>query len=423
MTATPTYYAATAHSAIDSPPLDGRAQADLCIVGGGLTGLSTALHAARRGLRVILLERGALGDGASGRNGGQVHIGMRRDQRWLEAQLGVPTARALWRLAQDARAALFDLIERENVACDWRPGLLHLDHRARHVAASRESVAWMRDEYDDRAIRFVDRDEARALVKSDAYHGGIFDASGGHLHPLDLTLGIARAAQDAGAVLHPFTNATRIDRVGGGFSIGTPRGIVSADRILLAGNGHLGDLDPVVDAHVAPLNNYIAVTEPLGPAITDLIRDPIAVSDTRAVVYYFRRTPDDRLLFGGGETYARSYSNDIATLVRPHILRVFPQLADVRLDYAWGGTLAVTANRMPYVRAVQPGLYAIAGYSGMGVVLAPYFGRLLAEALTGGSADFDRLTAIPVPEFPGGRLLRRPLLVAALSLLALKDRL
>ena len=417
-----TYYQATARIAVEAAPLDGAAQADLCIVGGGFTGLSAALHAARRGMRVVLLERGALADGASGRNGGQVHPGMRRDQQWLEAKYGKPVARELWRMSQDALADLHRLIDEEKIDCGWQPGLVHLDHKPRYVTESRETVDWMRAHYDHHALRFVDRDEARALVNSQDYHGGIFDASGGQLNPLDLALGIARAALRAGAKLHPDTPATSVMRTRDGWRVETPRGAVTADRVLLAGNGYLGDLDRTVAAHVAPLNNYIAVTEPLGAQAAALIRDPIGVSDSRAVTYYFRRTPDDRLLFGGGEGYAQSMPGDIAAQVRPHLLRIFPQLRDVRIDFAWGGTLAVTAVRMPYVRAVQPGLYAIGGYCGMGVALAPYFGRLLAEALTGGSADFDRLTRIPVPPFPGGRLLSRPLLVAGLSLLALKDR-
>ena len=419
----PTYYAATSRIAVDAAPLCEPTKADLCIVGGGFTGLSAALHSARRGLQVVLIDRGALADGASGRNGGQAHIGMRREQPWLEAQLGLAKALDLWRLAQDARTALLRLIEEEGIDCDWRPGLLHLDHKPRYVADSRETVAVLRERYGHEALRFVDREEARALVDSADYHGGMFDASGGHLHPLDLARGIARAAVAAGAALHPHTAATRIERAGGGFRVHTPQGVVAAERVLLACNGYLDDLAPAVTAHVAPLNNYIAVTEPLGSAAAALIRDPIAVSDSRAVVYYFRRTSDDRLLFGGGEGFAQSYPDDVAGVVRPHLLRVFPQLRDVRLDYAWGGTLAITANRLPFVRAVQPGLYTMAGYCGMGVVLAPYFGQLLAEALSGSPADFDRLADLPVPAFPGGRVLRRPLLVAALTLLAIRDRL
>ena len=418
-----TYYAATSQVSVDAHPLDGSCQADLCIVGGGLTGLSAALHAARAGMRVVLLERGSLADGASGRNGGQVHIGMRRDQQWLEAKLGEPTARALWQLAQDARTALLELIADEDIPCNYRPGLLHLDHKPRYVAHTRASVAWMQEHYGERGARFVDREEARALVNSADYHGGVYSDQGGQLHPLDLTLGIARAAQRAGASLHPDTTATKVTRSGTAFRVDTPRGAVTADRVLLACNGYLGDLDPGVAAHVAPLHNYIAVTEPLGDRAAELIAQPIGVSDSRAVVYYFRRTADDRLLFGGGEGYAASVPDDVAAQVRPHLLRIFPQLKDVAIDYAWGGTLAVTPNRMPHVRQLQPGLYSVSGYSGMGVVLAPYFGRLLAQALTGGSAEFDRLTRIPVPPFPGGRALRRPLLVAALWLMALGDRL
>jgi gamma-glutamylputrescine oxidase len=418
-----TYYQATARTILEAAPLDGSARADLAIVGGGLTGVSAAYHAARAGLSVLLLEQGAIGDGASGRNGGQVHPGMRRDQRWLEERLGEAAGRYLWRIAQDARAALMATIAEERIDCGWRPGLLHLDHKARHVPGSRAHVAWMRERYGDESLRFVDRDEARHLVASDGYHGGIYDRDGGQLNPLDLTRGIARAAQRAGAALHLETPATAVTKAADGWRINTPRGTVTAARVLLAGNGYLGGLEPTYAAHVAPLNNYIAVTEPLGTRAVELIREPIGVSDSRAVTYYFRRTPDDRLLFGGGEGYAQSMPADVGAQVRPHLLRIFPQLRDVRFDYAWGGTLAVTASRMPFVREIAPGLTAIGGYSGMGVVLAPYFGRLLAEALTRGSTDFATLTRIPARAFPGGRRLARPLLVAALWLLALNDRL
>ena len=418
-----TYYHATARTMLEAHPLDGSARADLAIVGGGLTGVSAACHAARAGLSVLLLEQGAIGDGASGRNGGQVHPGMRRDQRWLQDRLGEAAARDLWRIAQDARAALMATIAEERIDCGWRPGLLHLDHKARYVADSRAHVAWMRERYGDESLRFIDRDEARHLVASDGYHGGIYDRDGGQLNPLDLTRGIARAAQRAGAALRPETPATAVTRAADGWRIDTPRGMVTAARVLLAGNGYLGRLEPTYAAHVAPLNNYIAVTEPLGTRAAELIREPIGVSDSRAVTYYFRRTPDDRLLFGGGEGYAQSMPADVGAQVRPHLLRIFPQLRDVRFDYAWGGTLAVTASRMPFVREIAPGLTAIGGYSGMGVVLAPYLGRLLAEALTRGNADFATLARVPARAFPGGRVLARPLLVAALWLLALKDRL
>jgi gamma-glutamylputrescine oxidase len=418
------YYRATARVEIAAPPLAGESRADLCIVGGGLTGLSAALHAARAGLDTVLLECGALGEGASGRNGGQVHIGMRRSQPWLEARVGKHEARALWSLSLDARTALLELLAAEQIDCDWRPGMLHLDHKPSFEAESRETVARMRAVYGYDGLRFVERDEVRFMVASSNYHCGIFDAGGGHLHPLNLTLGIGRAAARAGARLHGQTKVRSVRGCTHGYAVETARGTVYADRVLLACDAALGQVDRRLAPHVMAINNFIVTTEPLGPdGAAALVRDEIAAADSRAAVYYFRRTPDHRLLFGGGETFGRSFSTDMAAFVRPHLLRVFPQLRDVRLDHAWGGQVSVTRNRLPYVRALSPGLYAIGGYSGMGIVLAPYFGRLLAQALTGGSTDFDRLTRMPAPRFPGGALLRWPILVGAMLLLKLRDRL
>jgi len=405
------------------PPLAGEHKAELCIVGGGLTGVSAALHAARAGLDTVLLEAGAVGEGASGRNGGQVHIGMRRSQPWLEARLGQDEARALWGLSLDARASLLGLIAEEGIDCDWRPGLLHLDHKASFAAESHDTVAHMRDHYDYDALRFLGRDEVRAMVAGGDYHSGVFDGGGGHLHPLNLTLGISSRALQAGARLHGQSEVKRVVDGAHRQRVETSRGCVIADRVLLACDAGLGQVDRRLAAQVMAINNFIAATEPLGAeGAAALIRDEIAAADSRAAVYYFRRTPDHRLLFGGGETFGRDFPADIGTFVRSHLLRVFPQLSDTRLDYAWGGKVTVTRNRLPYVRALSPGVYAIGGYSGMGVVLAPYFGRLLAQALTSGSADFDRLTRLPAPIFPGGALLRWPILVGAMSLLALQDR-
>lgn len=373
----------------------------------------------------MLLERGPVGWGASGRNGGQVHVGMRRDQPWLEARIGRDDAAALWRIALDARAHLGSLIDDHGIDCDFRPGYLHVDHKRRYVADSRRLVDHMHDRYGYDALRFVDRDEVRGRVRSDGYHGGIFDPNGGHLHPLKLVNGIARAAQARGAVVHARSPAAEIVREGPRWRVSTARGHVVADKVLLACNGYLGGLVPEVDARVMPINNFVAVTEPLGAArAAALVAGGAAVSDSRFVVYYFRITPDHRLLFGGGESYSYAFPRDIAAVVRRHILRVFPQLADVRLDHGWGGTLAITPNRLPFVREIAPGMINVSGYSGLGVVLAPYFGKLVADLVAhGNGADFARLAALPVPRFPGGALLRWPTLVAAMSFFALRDRL
>ncbi|PZU51258.1 MAG: FAD-dependent oxidoreductase [Sphingomonas sp.] len=420
----PSYYAATSNPAPTASPLGQEAKVDVCIVGGGFTGLSAALRLAERGLSVVLLEGGALGDGASGRNGGQVHVGMRRDQQWLERAVGPDDARHLWALALDARADLDRLIAEHGIACDFRPGHLHGDHRQRFVADTHRDVDHLRDHYGYQDIRFVDRDEIAELVPGAGYFGGSLDRRGGHLHPLNLALGIAGAAIARGAALHPHSPATAIRQRAGRWCVETKRGSVTADHVLLACGGYMRGLQPVVEKHVMPINNYIAVTAPLGEAhAAAIIRQGLAVSDSRFVVYYYRMTPDHRLLFGGGENYSYRFPDDIAGFVRPHMGRVFPALADAPIDHAWGGTLSVTTSRMPFVRQLKPGLYNASGFSGLGVVLAPYFGRIMADAIAGERADFDRLTRLPGTAFPGGRLLRYPTLIAVMSMFALRDRL
>lgn len=418
------YYAATRVELVTATPLTDSASCDVCVVGGGFTGLSAALHLARRGARVILLEQALLGWGASGRNGGQVHVGMRRNQNWIESQFGMDTARAHWQLAPRAREHLDWLIETYSLRCDLRPGLLHADHRRRYAQDSARYVEYLNRAYGYDSVRIVESEEMRHLVATDDYIGGYLDMRGGHLHPLNLALGIARAAQGSGALLHERSEVTELTRRGSGWKVSTSRGNVSAQQVVLAGNGYLRGLSHKVAAHVMPINNFIAVTEPLGKHRAEgLIRGGYAVSDSRFVIYYFRITPDDRLLFGGGENYSYQFPDDIRQYVRKHILRLFPQLESVKLDYAWGGTLAITPNRMPYVRELEPGLINASGYCGKGVVLAPYVGQVVANAILGDRAEFDMLSAIPVPRFPGGPRLRTPTLMVGMSLAALRDNL
>jgi gamma-glutamylputrescine oxidase len=419
----PSYYAATRATGPRAPALDGDTQADVCIVGGGYTGLSAALRLAEHGQKAILLEAGPLGWGASGRNGGQVHVGMRREQAWLEKRVGRDYAAHLWRIAIDGRDHLDALMRDHKIDCDYRPGHLHADHKARYVQDTRANVDLLNDRYGYEQIRFVGRDEVRSLVAGGNYHGGSIDQRGGQLHPLNLALGIARAADAAGATLHADSCATSIEPLGTAWRVRTSAGSVTAPTVLLACGGYLRGLDDAVDAKVMPINNYIAVTVPLGAErASAIIRDGLAVSDSRFVVYYFRITPDHRLLFGGGESYSYRFPADIGGFVRPHLKRIFPQLADIPFDYAWGGTLSITASRLPLIRQVRRGTYNVSGLSGLGVVLAPYFGRIVADQMAGGHPDFDRLTRLPVPALPGGRALRWPSMVAAMSYFALRDR-
>jgi gamma-glutamylputrescine oxidase len=420
----PSYYAATQREAVATQPLEGSAQCEVCIIGGGYTGLAAALHLARRGTQVLLLEQSRLGWGASGRNGGQVHVGMRRDQSWLEARVGMALAQRYWQLALAARAHLDWLIGSYAIQCEFRSGLLHVNHRARYSDETRGHVEHLRSAYHYPHIRFVEREELRSLLASTAYHSGSLDTHGGHLHALNYALGIARAAASHGARLHDLSEVTALRRVGAQWQVSTARGEVRAAKVILACNGYHRGLSRAVERHVMPINNYIAVTAVLGPErALALIRNGAAVSDSRFVVNYFRLTPDHRLLFGGGENYSYHFPRDIAAFVRPRLLEVFPQLHDTRIDFAWGGTLGITPTRMPLVREIEPGLINASGYSGLGVLMAPFAGKAVADAMHGEREAFELLGALPPPAFPGGVALRWPTLVAAMTFYALRDRL
>jgi gamma-glutamylputrescine oxidase len=419
----PSYYAATQREHVEPTVWSGDITTDVCVIGGGYAGLGTALHLARRGIPVVLLEQSRLGWGASGRNGGQVHVGMRRDQEWLERSVGQTAARKYWALALEAREHLDWLIQSYQIDCSFRPGLVHADHKAHYVAESRAHVEFMRERYGYTDLTFLSREELRGILASDGYHGGTLDARGGHLHALDWAIGIARAAASHGAQLYEGVEATKITREGLSFLIESNDGFVRAKRVVIACNGYLRRLMPQVQARVMPINNYVAVTEVLGAKAVELIRNGAAVSDSRFVVNYFRMTPDERLLFGGGENYSYRFPADIGSFVRPHVEAVFPQLTGVRFDYAWGGTLGITSTRMPYVRELAPGMINVSGFSGLGVVLAPFLGKVVADALAGERSSFELLSGLSVPPFPGGPLLRWPTLVAAMLYYALRDRL
>jgi gamma-glutamylputrescine oxidase len=420
----PSYYAASLTEHASGPALCDDSSVHVCVIGGGFTGICAALNLAKRGIGVMLLEQSRLAWGASGRNGGQAHVGLRRDQDWLERHMGGADARRLWDLALDARAYLDTLIQDYGIQCDFRPGLLHADHKPGYAADTQRYVERLRNDYAYPHIRFVERAEVRELVATDGYFSGSFDERGGHLHPMNYALGLARAAVSHGARLHEGSEVLRIERRGTGWLVRTRRAQVRADKVLLACNGYLRGIAHEVERHVMPINNYIAVTEPLceGRA-PSTIRGGFAVSDSRFVVNYFRMTADHRLLFGGGENYRYRFPPDIRAFVRRHALKIFPQLHSTRWDYGWGGTLAITPTRMPFIRELQPGFYNASGFSGLGVLLAPYCGKILAEAIAGERANFELLARVPVPSFPGGPALRWPTLLAAMSWYALRDRL
>lgn len=421
--ASPSWYADTATPFPPRPPLTGDARADVCVVGAGYTGLGAALALAQRGTSVIVLEANTVGSAASGLNGGQVHTGQRRDQVWLERTLGPDDAMALWRLAEDARAHLRATIADHAIACDLKPGMIHARHRPDGEAEDAAHIAHMARRYGYDQLSLIATDALAHELGTDVYHGGMIDRGGGHLHPLNLALGLARAAISAGAVVHEKTRATAWRREGGRIVVETAGGRVTCDQLIVSGDGSLNSMAGKARARVMPINNFILTTEPLGDLASEIIRSDAAVADSRFVVNYFRKTPDGRLLFGGGENYRPGFPADIAGFVRRHMLKVYPRLADAKISHAWGGTLGITMNRVPFVGEVAPGVRVASGYSGQGVMLAPYVGKLLADATLGEGGGVALLSRLPTPPFPGGRLLRWPMTVAGLSWYAMRDRL
>jgi gamma-glutamylputrescine oxidase len=417
------YYHASQNRVIDLNPLDGSRRADVCIIGGGYTGLSSALHLAKRGYDVLLLEARKPGWGASGRNGGQLCSGQRKDQLDLGKMVGEAAARQLWELAQDAKNLSKQLIAEHDIDCDLKPGIAHPNHKAEYARGTEQYVEFLRRQYDYQEIEYLDGDAMAELVGSDTYFGGSLDMGAGHLHPLNYALGLAAAALDAGAKLYESTIVEGYEE-GKPNRVLTSNGVVEADHIVLACNGYLGKLEKRLCGKIMPINNFVIATEPLSDELLREInpRD-LAIADSRFVVNYYRLSADKRMLFGGGENYRQNFPSDIASFVRKPMLQVYPQLADTRIDYAWGGALAVTLNRMPHFgRIGKHNTYFAQGYSGQGVAMATLAGKLIAEAIAGEAEKFDLFGKIPTHSFPGGDLLRWPGLVLGMTYYALRDR-
>lgn len=419
----PSYYAATALTDRRWARLEGHARADVAIVGGGFTGLSAALHLARRGLKVALLEAHRVGFGASGRNGGQVGSGQRLEQDDLERMYGREVARHLWEFGEEAKHLVRGLIAEHAMPVTFHPGIVHACWKPSEVAHARANAEKLARDYGYEEITPLDRAALREILPSPAYQGGDIDRGAGHLHPLNFAQGLAIAADAAGAVLHEESAVREIvpPAQGRPARLLTAKGQLEADHVVLAANGYLGGLEPRVAARVMPINNFIVATEPLGPRVAEVLRENVAVADTKFVVNYWRLSDDGRLLFGGGESYGWRFPDILRTVTKP-MYEVYPGLRDVKIDYAWGGTLAITMNRMPAFLRPRPRVYSASGFSGHGVAMATLAGKVIAEALAGDAGRFDTFAGLRVPAFPGGTALRWPLLVAAMTWFGLRDR-
>ncbi|NLC01815.1 MAG: FAD-binding oxidoreductase [Pseudomonas formosensis] len=419
MPLTDSWYRASTETPVYSP-LRGRQQADVCVIGGGYTGLSAALELAEAGRRVIVLEAEQPGWGCSGRNGGQINPGLACDHGLLEQQLGRADALRMWQLSLQGVQLIQQRAERYRIDCDLRSGILLVANRPRQVPELR---AWQQQlealGYD--RLSFHDRGELNQLLRAD-YQAGVMDSGGGSLHPLKYATGLARAAAQAGALIHGQSRVSAIGQDATGVSVSTALGQVRADQLIIGGNAYSGELLPWQRRRFLPIGSYIGATRPLGDLAGQLIPSRAAVCDMNNLIDYYRLTPDNRLLFGGRATAGAARLTKLRQTLRQRMAGVFPQLADEDFDYLWGGQVAMTVSRAPHFGRLGNRVLYAQGYSGQGVALAGLAGKLMAEAVLGRSEGFDlfaRLRHLPVP--PGTRL-QTAIRALALGWYALLDR-
>jgi len=395
---------------------------DVCVIGGGFTGISAALNLAEQGFRVVVLEAERVGFGASGRNGGLIGSGQRKDVIEMEQQFGLERSREFWNFAEAAKSEIRSRVATHGIDCDLQYGQLLGVHHKKYLGTSAATAAALAERYDYPHVRALTRAQTRELVATESFLEGMFDAQAMTIHPLNFVLGMARAAREAGVRI--FENSRVIDYSRSDpAQVRTAAGQVHANFIVLACNGYLGRLEPRVAGKIMPINNFMVATEALDEqAAGDLIAGRFGVHDTRFVVNYFRLSREHRLLFGGGENYRAGFPRDIAAFVRPNMLALFPQLQDVAIDYSWGGTLSVTVQRLPHLGRLRPNLFFAQGYSGHGISIANFAGKIIAEAIAGTATRFDVFASLPVRTFPGGTLLRYPGMVLGMLYYSLRDR-
>jgi gamma-glutamylputrescine oxidase len=420
-----TYYGAQQSVSLPAPALAGMEHTDIAVVGGGLAGLSAALQLAEAGYRVTLLEAKRVGSGASGRNGGQVLPGVAASQRLLTKLLGAADARAIWDLSLAGVELVRQRIARHDIECSWRDGHMHVADKPRHVT---ELLEWQRElqsDYGYERVQMIEREALATLLDTPRYLAALYDRGAGHLDPLAYTLGLAHAARSAGVTIHEHSLVLGYQSIAAGrISVRTSSGELHCGQLLLAGNALLGDVAKPLQRKILGVGTYMIATEPLSPSqARSLISNNASVSDMNWILDYFRRSPDDRLLFGGRVSYSGLDTSRSAIATRARMLRIFPQLAGAKIDYSWGGWLDITMNRAPHFGKLQPNVWFLQGFCGHGLALTGIAGVLVAEAIAGTVERFDVFARIPHRNFPGGALLRRPLLALAMLWFRLRDML
>ena len=414
----PSYYAATANWQTDYPELEGAIEADVAIVGGGFSGVATAVELSERGYKVVLLESNRIGWGASGRNGGQIIGGYGQNPGAFRSTIGSEGVDIVEGMGVECVDIIKQRIEKYNIDCDLKWGYCEVGLKKRHLKSYQQ---WAED---DPAMRLLDQDQIKEYVNSELYLGGYYREDWGHIQPLNLCIGEAKVAQSLGANIFENSQVTSIT-YGDNPVVTTQKGSVKAGHVILCGNAYMGKLVPYLDARVLPATSCIIGTEPLSDEQLQqtMVRD-VAVCDSRTALDYYRLSADKRLLFGGLSNYTGLEPANAEAVMRNKMAKVFPSLKTVKIDYSWSGRMGISVRRMPQIGRIKNSniLYA-SGYSGHGVAPTHMTGRLLAEAVDGNTHRFDIMNKMFHLPWPGGKLLRRPAMAAGMMFYKIRDAL
>ena len=409
------YYAASANWQTDYPQLESQLNVDVVIIGGGFSGVSTAVELCERGYKVALVEGNRISWGASGRNGGQIIGGVGHNPDRFRRTVGSDGVAAIYQMGDECVGIVRERIEKYTIDCDLKWGYCEAALRPRHLRSYQQ---WAEEDED---IQLLDKSQLREYINSDIYLGGYYKNNWGHLQPLNLCLGEARAAENMGAKIFELSAVKKIT-YGENPAVHTEKGIVRADYVVVCGNAYLGNLIPYLDNRVLPSTSCIVATEPLNEQQLEqsLPRD-VAVCDSRTALDYYRLSADKRMLFGGLSNYTGLEPANVTEIMRAKMINVFPALKNVSIEYKWSGQMAMSIRRIPQMGRLQGNVLYIGGYSGHGLAPTHMMGRIIAEAIDGNTESFDIMSKIFHYPWPGGKLLRRPAMAAGMMFYKLMD--
>ncbi|WP_101757856.1 FAD-binding oxidoreductase [Oceanicoccus sp. KOV_DT_Chl] len=415
------YYAASLKYTQRYPRLEGQRSTQVCVIGGGFSGVNTALELAEKGYQVTLLEAYQIGWGASGRNGGQIIRGVGHGTEQFRQAIGQEGIDAIDEMGFEANEIIKARVKRYTIDCDLKMGYCDLATKPRHLKDFEDTKSWLDSRNYPYETRLLSKSEMSQVVGSDAYIGGMIDMGSGHLHPLNLICAEAAAAAEQGVQIYEQSAVTDIQQ-GDTCTIKTQHGEIKADRLVICGNAYVAGLNNTLEGQILPAGSYVIATEPLSEQLCQqLLPQDMAVCDQRVDLDYYRLSADKRLLFGGLCTYSGRDPNSIVNALRPNMDKVFPYLKDIKIEYQWGGMIGIGANRLPQIGRLRPNVYFAQAYAGHGVNVTHVAARLIAEHIDGDSQRMEVFEKVKHLRFPGGRRFRSPLLAIGMSYHRLKD--